>query len=294
MQHTSAIVKKNIQNVKKADARKSGADFKTVWNDRNGRGLYIMEKRMAQGKVRYHVIDAIRGFAVINMVVYHFLYDMVYIFGYSLPWYDQNAVRFWEQLICSVFITVSGMSWNFSRRNGKRGVLLLLCGGVITLVTVLFLPREAIWFGILSFLGAAVLLMIPLNKLFKKVNVCAGMAGSMLLFLVLFGVNRHFVGIGELRLLELPDLLYTQNILAVFGFPPPGFSSSDYFSIVPWFFLFCFGYFLWKGIEHTPAVNKLRVPVPLLQAVGEKSLWIYLLHQPVCLFLLWIFFTFAG
>lgn len=252
-----------------------------------------MKKRMEQGKVRYHVIDAIRGFAVINMVLYHFLYDIVYIFGYPLFWYDRNAVQIWEQMICSLFITVSGMSWHFSKKNGKRGLLLLLCGGLITLVTVLFLPRETICFGILSFLGAAVLLMIPLDKLLKKINAYVGMAVSMLLFLLFFGVNRHFIGIGELRLLELPDLLYTQNIFAVFGFPAPGFSSSDYFSIIPWFFLFCFGYFLWKAIEHSPVENGLRLSVPGLQEIGEKSLWIYLLHQPLCMFLLWIFFTIA-
>ena len=30
-------------------------------------------------KVRYNLIDSIRGLAIVNMVLYHLLYDMVFI-----------------------------------------------------------------------------------------------------------------------------------------------------------------------------------------------------------------------
>ena len=38
------------------------------------------------------------------------------------------------------------------------------CGWVVTLVTVLFMPEEQIWFGVLTLIGSCMLLMVPLEN----------------------------------------------------------------------------------------------------------------------------------
>ena len=43
--------------------------------------------RAAAGQ-RFWQIDALRGLALLNMLVYHAMYDWVYIFGHASGWYD--------------------------------------------------------------------------------------------------------------------------------------------------------------------------------------------------------------
>ena len=42
--------------------------------------------RAAAGQ-RFWQIDALRGLALLNMLVYHAMYDWVYIFGHASGWY---------------------------------------------------------------------------------------------------------------------------------------------------------------------------------------------------------------
>ena len=81
-----------------------------------------------------------------------------------------------------------------------------------------------------------------------------------------------------LRLLRLPEGLYRNRLTAFLGFPPADFFSTDYFSLLPWLFLFLTGYFLFRF--HPPEGRKTR-RIPLAAAIGRRSLLIYMLHQPV-------------
>ena len=47
-----------------------------------------MEK---QGGRRIWQVDALRGLALLNMLVYHGMYDWVYVFGHASSWYDIGA-----------------------------------------------------------------------------------------------------------------------------------------------------------------------------------------------------------
>ena len=46
--------------------------------------------RAAAGQ-RFWQIDALRGLALLNMLVYHAMYDWVYIFGHASGWYGISA-----------------------------------------------------------------------------------------------------------------------------------------------------------------------------------------------------------
>lgn len=95
--------------------------------------------------------DALRGLALLNMLVYHGMYDWVYVFGHASRWYDIWApgCHVWQQYICWSFIVLSGFSFPLARKPVKNGLLVAGCAAVLTAVTAVFMPSEAIWFGVL-------------------------------------------------------------------------------------------------------------------------------------------------
>ena len=70
------------------------------------------------------------------------------------------------------------------------------------------------------------------------------------------------------------------------GFPMPGFWSTDYFSLLPWYAWFLCGYFLREGFRRAGLEERLQLQVPVLAWMGRHSLPIYLAHQPVLYLLL--------
>ncbi len=116
-------------------------------------------------KERYHLIDGIRGLALVNMVLFHFLYDVFIIYGQDPGWYQRTGSHLWQQGICWTFILISGFSWRFGKSHSiRRGIFLNICGLIITFVTGIAVPGQTAYFGILNFLGCAVLLMALLEK----------------------------------------------------------------------------------------------------------------------------------
>ena len=219
--------------------------------------------------MRYFTLDALRGFALINMVAYHFCYDLRYL-------YERSGFC-WQQMICWTFILVSGASAALSRRPARRGMAVLGCGMLLTVVTFLIMPGQRIVFGVLHLLGCAMLLTAGLLPLLQRLSPAAGAAGSFLLFLgtrwissgLLFGV----------RIFE-PGMVST-NLFAPLGIYGPGFFSADYFPVIPWYFLFLTGYFLFGVLRAGGAGGLLSRKIPLLSAAGRHTLPVYLIHQPI-------------
>ncbi|WMJ84618.1 heparan-alpha-glucosaminide N-acetyltransferase [Oscillospiraceae bacterium LTW-04] len=236
---------------------------------------------------RYALLDALRGFSLLSMIAYHATYDLVAIYGVRLPWYFDTPGYLWQQSICWGFILLSGISWHFGRSPLKKGLVISTCGLLITLTTAIFMPSQLIIMGILSFIGAATLLMIPVSRLTKNVDPRLAAAISAVLFFLFRNVSRGSLGFERLILMQIPERLYTLPGGFVLGFPPAGFYSSDYFALIPWFFLFSFGHFLWRFIKPNSSVQAaLRFDLPPLSILGRKSLIIYLLHQPLIMLVL--------
>lgn len=227
---------------------------------------------------RYETLDTIRGFALISMILYHAAWDMVYLFGADWPWYRGFAAHVWQQSICWTFILLSGYCWALGRRQLRRGLTVFLCGALITAVTWLFMRSNLVYCGVLTLLGASALLLISLAPALERLPARAGLAGSFGLFLLLRDVNAGFLGFEGLRPAALPAGLYRDHLTALLGFPPADFFSTDYFSLLPWFFLFLTGYFLFR-LRRSDSREGKRVP--LVTAMGRHSLLIYMLHQPV-------------
>ena len=234
-------------------------------------------------KQRLHFLDALRGFTLINMIAFHGMWNLVYLFGIRANWYTGTPGYLWQQWICWTFITLSGFCWSFSRNHLKRGAMVFGGGLVVTAVTCLVMPESRIVFGVLTCIGSCMLLLIPLEKWAKKVPAVAGMAGSFLLFAVLRNCSSGSLGFESLVICRLPDELYRNYLTAYLGFPQPGFFSTDYFPLIPWFFLFLTGFFLHRVLAQRNLNEKLfaKGQLPVLNWIGRHSLIVYLLHQPI-------------
>ncbi len=245
---------------------------------------------------RLRLIDAFRGFTMISMVLYHGCYDYFAAFGKNPSWILTRGAFLWQQSICISFIFISGFVWSLGRKHAlKRGIILLALGTVITLVTAAFMPSEAIYYGILTFMGIATLLMIPLDKLHhlkigKNKPVLTEMI-HIIICLLLFALTKHmpngYIGTRYHVLKKLPDMLYKYAALTPLGLPAPGFSSADYFPVIPWIFMYMTGHHAGNILLNNETFNRVgKHNVPVISKLGTKSLLVYIIHQPVCYALL--------
>ena len=229
---------------------------------------------------RYALLDELRGLDLLSMMLYHACWDMMFLFGIWMDWYAGMPGHLWQQSICWVFILLSGFCVPFGRHMLRRGATVFAAGALVTAVTLVFMPEERVIFGVLTFLGTAMLLTGVLEPLLKKVMPAVGLAVSAVLFAVCYPAGLGWVGLGGWKLM-LPQSLYANYLTAFFGFYPDWFYSADYFGLLPWLFLFWAGYYLHKAVGRR-RMELLRRPVcPALGWMGRHSLLLYLLHQPV-------------
>ena len=229
---------------------------------------------------RYALLDELRGLDLVSMMLYHACWDMMFLFVIWMDWYAGMPGRLWQQTICWVFILLSGFCVPFGRHMLRRGVTVFAAGALVTAVTLVFMPEDRVVFGVLTLLGAAMLITGLLQPLLQKIPAWAGLVVSLLLFAATYHTQDGFWQLGPWQML-LPGVWYANLFTAFFGFFPRGFFSTDYFPLLPWLFLFWAGYFLHFCMGRQ-RMEPLRRPVcPALGWMGRHSLLLYLLHQPV-------------
>lgn len=243
-----------------------------------------MENKIQErNKQRYGLLDSFRGVVLISMIVYHGSWDLVYLFHKNWTWYQGAGAYIWQQSICWSFILLSGFCWSLGHRPLRRGLLVFGAGALVSAVTLIVMPKERVVFGVLTLIGSSMLLMIPANRLLKRVSSKAGLFFSLLLFIFTRNINSGFLGFEMWNIVELPKFLYRDYFTTFLGFSMPGFFSTDYFSIFPWFFLFLSGYFIYRMMESSRGfMNSYFIwkwePLAFL---GRHSLPVYMIHQPL-------------
>lgn len=214
---------------------------------------------------RFDILDAWRSLAVLLMLGYHFLYDL-YIFGVlTAGQMFSPPLCLLQKFICCSFILLAGISARFSRSNLRHGVVVLLAGAAVE--TGAAIGGQTIRFGILMFMGTAMLLYHFAGRRLQKIPGLLLTAGCSILFpLTAWWTGQAQVSAGWLYPL---------------GFMPPGFYSADYFPLFPWLFLFLFGTVLGGlCLDRRDSPLLARPLPPALTWLGRHSLTVYVLHQP--------------
>ena len=251
----------------------------------------LQAEAQVQKASRLAGLDTIRGITLLSMILYHTCWDLVFLFGKRIPGYTGTGGYVWQQSICWTFILLSGFCWSLGHHHLKRGLLVFGSGLLITVVTLLAMPESRVVFGVLILIGSCMLLLIPIEKFLLKIRTEAGLAGSFLLFLLFRNVNTGHIGFEKWNIIRLPDSFYRNLLTTYLGFPRRGFFSTDYFSLLPWFFLFVTGFYLYQLVQKKDMMGKLfSWRIPVFDVIGRHSLLIYLLHQPIVFGISWLFF----
>lgn len=185
-----------------------------------------------QTAARYRLLDELRGLDLISMMLYHGMWDVVFLFGVAQKWYTGRPGFVWQQSICWVFILLSGFCLPLGHHPFRRGAVVFGAGALVTAVTLLFLPEDVVWFGVLTLLGSSMLLTAALDPLLRRVPPAVGVALSALLFWVTYPTMSGFWNLPGGRL-ALPQALYASYTTAYLGFMPKSFFSTDYFPLLP-------------------------------------------------------------
>ena len=224
-------------------------------------------------KNRIWELDAFRGVCVLGMVAVHFVYDLVDLYK-IISWQYPAWFAFVKQWGGVLFLLISGICATLGRRSVRRGLIVFACGMIVTAVTYGMYALNfsgkgiIIYFGVLQCLGTCMILWPLFKKLPWPVLFVAGLA---LIFLGTW-----------LRSQPRVDVWYWMPL----GLPWKGFSSSDYFPILPFFGYFLLGSGLGRTVYRSkqsllPKVDAGNMFLRPLQFLGRHSLWVYLLHQPI-------------
>ncbi|TYP53333.1 heparan-alpha-glucosaminide N-acetyltransferase [Thermosediminibacter litoriperuensis] len=213
-------------------------------------------------------LDYFRGIAIVLMVIFHAVFDLSYYFGIDID-YTRGFWYYEGKLSAIMFIAIAGVSSCFSHRPVLRGVRLFLLGMVLTAATYTLDKTNYIKFGILHFLGSAYTISGPL----KRMKLAA---------VILLGTAAIATGI------YFNALAVRNPYLFPFGLTTRSFASLDYYPLLPYFGVFLYGTALGRlfyargfrllgGLTDNP-----------LSRLGRHSLFIYLVHQPILLLLLYL------
>lgn len=244
---------------------------------------------------RYALPDTFRGIILLSMLIYHTVWDMVYIFEQKWSWYESLWCYYWQQSICWSFILLSGFCWSFGKKKWKRGTIVFVNGLIISLVTLSLMPENRVLFGILTMLGSSMLFMIPMEKVLKRVNPYVGGIGAFFLFIYMKNVDNGSLGWNGFGYVKLPETWYANLFSAYWGLPARGFYSSDYFGIFPWLFLFVTGYFVYRIFEKHQWKDALKKgSIVPLEMLGKNSLLVYMIHQPLIYVVLTVAYGMVG
>jgi uncharacterized membrane protein len=225
---------------------------------------------------RINLLDALRGSAIIFIILYHFSFDLQYLFNITVPYFESDGIKIIHFLFLIVLILVSGICTAFSRNSLKRGSVLFFIGEIITIITSIFLPDEAVIFGAVTFFGVIMMLYSIAKPFFVKIPWEVVFAVSMLLYIVFCNFENRYI-------LWFKFNYFIENrYLYPLGLAYNQFKSADYFPLIPYGFVFIAGTALSIPVSERKLPERFySVKIPFLDFIGRNSLLIYIVHQPV-------------
>ena len=235
---------------------------------------------------RFWEVDLLRGIAIALMVLYHFVFDLDYFEIYEVnptsgfPLVVARVTVTLFLLLLGLSLTLShsrsrtlGQEGQFLRRLLRKSAVILILALGISIVSYLFVGRCFIVFGVLHMIGLSLLLAYPFLRM-KRANFIIGLL---------------FISAGIILQTIIVDCLW----LLLLGLAPQDFCSLDYVPLLPWFGVVLIGMGL-GGVLYPDYRRRVKLPdlsgnllVRTLTILGQNSLAIYLIHQPIMLGILY-------
>lgn len=225
------------------------------------------------GAERFDRLDALRGFAIVWMALFHFAFDLNH-FGYVHPpqrflsdplWTTQRTAIVSLFLFCAGFgqalALQAGQSWP---RFWRRWAQVAACALLVSAGSALMFPKSWIFFGVLH--GIAAMLIVV--RLTGRWGAWLWPLGLAALLLPPLAAHPWF---------DRPALLWL-------GLAPRKPVTEDWVPLLPWLGV------MWWGCAagHWVATHRrgwvtASLPSALapLARLGRWSLSFYMLHQPV-------------
>lgn len=234
---------------------------------------------------RLRLFDAVRGFSVVSMVLFHLSYDLYFLWGLQLHYFEPPFRDIWRASISWSFLLIAGLMCNFSHNNLRRALKYGLVALLIYVVTTIAAVDTAISYGIIFCMAASTLIAWCLERL--QISSRAHLLLGILLFslfLLTLHLQEGFWGILGIEV-RVPAALFSTPWLSWLGFPGPHFASGDYYPILPYTLLFLgaahIGAFI-RGHGGFPQWCKKCGCRPL-EFIGRHALAVYIFHQPLLL-----------
>ncbi len=230
---------------------------------------------MSHSAARYAVIDAVRGFAIWLMFVYHFSWNLTY-FGFADFGVVSDPYWIWfARFIAGTILLVMGISQaiaakrEFNLRSFVKRLTLIAASAVaISIGTYQMDPNTFIFFGILHHIALASIIMLLIVRLPTQTLVV------LALFCLI--APRFFVH----------DIFFV-NWLWWVGLSPVTPPTIDYVPLLPWLGVSIIGVLVGRHLftDHTSSAlvewRPTTAPTRLLHLAGRHSLLLYMIHQPV-------------
>lgn len=204
---------------------------------------------------RFHLLDQLRGIAVVLMVIFHSCYDLNF-FGFYEMNYPNNP--YWyalPRIIVFLFLICVGMGL-FEAHVPKlklykfviRFLKIAAWAAVVSLATYFLFPDRWIYFGTLHCIAIASIVSLP----FLRFPIAGGIIGFILI---------------------VSDFIFNYHLPWIDLSHP----SMDYIPLFPWWGFTLIGIFIASKGWH-----RLKVPAFFpLEWLGKHALAIYIIHQPV-------------
>ena len=221
-------------------------------------------------------LDALRGLCILGMIAVHLLFDLTGFYG-AISFEYPGWLLFLMDWGGVAFFLISGICATLGSRCVRRGLIVLGCGLIISAVTVamyrmgMAVKAVIIYFGVLHCLGVCMILWAVFRRFPSwLLAVLGGGLVALGLWFKTLTVQSHW--------LFWLGLLYD------------GFSTSDYFPLLPFLGFFLLGGWLGRVLYRDKVSLLPGFRCRPLEWIGRHSLPIYLLHQPILTGLLFLIY----
>lgn len=218
-----------------------------------------MQNSLPNSKRRYPLLDYIRGFAVLLMIIFHGAYDLN-LFGFlQIDFYKDTFWYAFPRVIVALFmLSVGGglflehgkkIKWSSF---WKRFFKLVVSAIAISIGTYYMFPTAWVYFGTLHSIALCSLLALPFLK-YPRPSLFVALA------------------------LIIPHVLNGGKFIPWFLMPH---KSMDYIPPFPWLGVVLLGVFATHQGWHKWEPKKGRL-LNILEFLGIHSFLIYMIHQPI-------------